>query len=183
MGCECWNSVSLYGPDEEIGRFRRLCIDLPPGSDPQSVRGGWDGYEVEIGFRGIVPAGRERSSRLGTTIYASNYRERAPEAGRWSFAFDTTHGFPVDEFEELASLFPMLHFNCECIDSMDDYMGFGWFNVTQGGEAFRQDMAVPSNYWTGGGGFKRTPGAHAKHMALVETLTQASQRAGRDYGF
>lgn len=60
-------------------------------------------------------------------------------------------------------------------------MGFGWFNVPPGGEAFHQDMAVPSNYSTGGGGVKRTPGAHAKHMALVETLTQAVQRADRGF--
>ena len=100
----------------------------------------------------------------------------APEAGRWSFAFDTTRGFPEDEFEELASLIPMLHLDCECIDSMDDYMGFGWFNVPPGGEAFRQDMVVPHDYWTGGGGLKREPVAHVKHLALVETLTQIAAR-------
>ena len=42
-------------------------------------------------------------------------------------------------------------------------------------------MAVSANYWTGGGGFKRTPGVHAKHMALVETLTQAVERADRGF--
>ena len=56
-------------------------------------------------------------------IPSTNYRGDAPEPGRWSFAFDTTHGLPEDEFEELASLFPTLHFDCECIDSMDAYMG------------------------------------------------------------
>ena len=69
MGCECWNSVSLYGPAAEIARFRRLCIALSPGSDPQNVRGGWGGYEVEIGFKGNVPAELERSSRKGTIVY------------------------------------------------------------------------------------------------------------------
>ena len=93
IGCECWNSVSLYGTTVEIERFRRLCIELPPGSNPRDVRGGWDGYEVEIGFKGIVPAEYEGGLRVVAIVSASNYQEDAPKPGSWSFCFDTIHYF------------------------------------------------------------------------------------------
>lgn len=178
---DCWNSVTVYGPSTEIARFRQLCIELPPGSDPQNAWGGWDGYEAYIGFEGVMPSESGNCSRRAAGVYAWNYREHAPEPGNWAFAFDTDGGFPEGVFEDLAALFPTLNFDCDCIDALDDYMGCGWFNVPPGGEAFRQDMAVPRNYWTGGGGFKRKSDAHAKHMALVETLTQAAQRADRGF--
>jgi len=176
MSDECWNAVDVYGPATEIARFRKLCIALPPGSAPESVRGGWGGYEVSIGFNGIIPAGPDRRSRQGTVIHAWNYRERAPQPGSWFFAFDTGCYFPEYLFIELASLFPKLHFDCDCIDSMDEYMGFGWFNIPLGGETFRQDLKVPKNYWRSGRGYKRKPSAHAKYEALVEALKQAAQQ-------
>ena len=179
MGCECWNSVVVYGRAAEIERFRRLCIELPPGSNPRNMQGGWGGCEAEIGFMGLVPTGHERTSRFGTTVSATNYREWAPEPGTWSFAFDTRDPFPEDVFEELASLFPALHFHCECIDSMDDYMGFGWFNVPPGGEAFRQDLTVPNDFWTNGGS-KQTPAEEAKDLAIAKALAQAARKADRD---
>ena len=58
-------------------------------------------------------------------------------------------------------------------------MGFGWFNCPPAGEAFRQDMAVPNDFWTVGSGTKRKPDAHAKHMALVKALTHAAQQEDR----
>lgn len=112
-----------------------------------------------------MPAGLERTSRLGTVLYVWNYRDHAPKPGSWSFAFDTSQDFPEELFEELATIFPMLYFDCECIDLMDDFMGYGWFNIPPGGEAFRQNMAVPKDYWTGGGGFKRKPDAQRKYQA------------------
>lgn len=181
MGNECWNSVTIYGPAAEIKRFHQESIDLPPGSDPLNAwnGGGWGGYPAEIGFKGVVPGNSERGPRYGLVEYVSNYREHAPEPESWMFAFDTATGFPEDVFEELAPLFPALHFDCECIDSMDDYCGYGWFNIPPGGEAFRQDMKVPRNYWTTGTGFKRTPTAQARHDALVDALTQAAHQADR----
>lgn len=177
MGEECWNSVSVYGPDPAIARFRRMCINLPAGPDPRNLSPGWDGPKVEIGYRWIVPVRTGPVRRRGTIVYAWNYRGETTAPGEWHCAFDTGPWFPEEVFEELAAIFPTLAFDCECIESMDDFMGFGWFNPPPGGEAFRQDMPVPEDYWTGGSGFKRTAAAHARHMALVETLVQAARDA------
>lgn len=164
-----WNNVTVYGSSAEISRFRRLCIELPPGSDPQNVSGGWDGYEAYIGYQGVMPAGAGGSSGRIAGVYASNYREEAPKAGSWSFAFDTEYRFPDDVFEDLAALFHALHFYCDCIDSLDDYMGCGWFNSPSGGETFRQDMEVPADYWVGNSE-KRTPEEATKHTRLIKAL-------------
>lgn len=174
---DCWNSVTVYGPSAEIARFRRLCIDLPPGSDPQNVSGGWDGYDAYIGFDGVMPAEPGRDPRGAKGAYAWNYREHAPEPGKWRFAFDTDGEFPEGVFEDFAALFPALHFDCDCIDALDNYMGCGWFNTPPGGEPFCQDMDVPADYWTGGGSTKRTPEADAKHTALVKALLDAAREA------
>lgn len=174
---DCWNNVTVYGPSAEIVRFRRLCIDLPPGSDPQNVSGGWDGYEAYIGFDGVMPAEPGRDPRGAKGAYAWNYREHAPEPGKWRFAFDTDGEFPEGVFADFAALFQALRFDCDCIDALDNYMGCGWFNTPPGGEPFRQDMDVPADYWTGGGSTKRTPEADAKHTALVEALLDAAREA------
>ena len=129
---------------------------------------------MAIGLSGVIATEPARGSGPPRILYASNYREKAPERGRWSFFFDTTYRFPEDTFEHLASHFPALHFDCGCIDSLDDYMGYGWFNVPQGGEPFRQDFAVPKNYWTSGDGYKRTPAERAMHKVVVERLVQAA---------
>lgn len=176
---DCWNSVTVYGPSAEIARFRRLCIDLPPGSDPQDVSGGWDGYDAYIEFGGDMPAEAGANSRRAEGAYTWNYRERSPEPGTWSFAFDTDAEFPEGVFEDLAAMFPALHFDCDCIEALDDYMGCGWFNPPLGGEPFRPDMDVPAEYWTGGGSAKRTPEAAARHPALVKALQHAALEADR----
>jgi len=163
MGCECWNSVLVIGPDAEIARFRRECIKVQNGVNPRFMRPGrcgWGGYCAEIDHTPVT-----------------NYREHAPETGSWWFAFDTLVEFPERLFEDLVPRFPTLRFSCECIESMDDFMGYGWINVPKGGEAFRQDYDVPKDYWTNGGN-KRAPEAEAKEAALVKTLIGAAHRAG-----
>lgn len=176
MGNECWNSVHVYGARAEIERFRRTCIDLPAGSDPLRPWDGWNGCEATIGHKGSPVSGREGGYRRRSVEYVWNYRERRPEPGSWFFAFDTPVAFPDDLLEELASSFPKLAFDCECIDSDDDFMGFGWFNAPPGGEAFSQGMAVPKNYWTERF-HKRGRRAHARHLTRIEALIRAARRA------
>ncbi len=175
---ESWISISVFGPSAEIERFRQLCIDLPPDSDPQSATGAWDGYDVWIGLETENPDGVHRGSR-GTYFHASNYREDAPEPGSWFFAFDFSGDFPEQHFEEIAAHFPLLCFDCDSIGSLDESMGFGWFNVPLGGEPFRQGLPVPDNFWTGGGGEKRTPDAQVRHEALIDALIEAAKQVDR----
>jgi hypothetical protein len=77
-------------------------------------------------------------------------------------------------FERLAEIFPALAFHCECIECMDEFMGYGWFNIPDGGEEFAF-YDVPEDYWTTRG-VKRDPIPHAKHRALMRKLVRAAQR-------
>jgi|UPI0007A59863 hypothetical protein len=177
MSWRCWNSVTVYGPDAEIERFRRTCLSFPEGSDPDADFDGWNGREAEIG----VGAAR-REEGLGfperAVVDVSNYREEEPGPGSWSFRFDTRHSFPERELDRIASSFPSLHFECECIGSLDEFMGFGWFNPPPRGEAFRQDLPVRPTHWEDGG-CKREPAAEARHQLLIAGLIQAACSAPR----
>lgn len=174
MSWRCWNSVTVYGPDAEIERFRRTCLSFLDESEVEADFDGWNGHEVQIGFTDVTSndlgSGRERA-----IVHASNYREEEPGPGKWSFLFDTSHAFPEHEFNQIASFFPSLHFECECIGSLDEFMGVGWFNPPRGGEAFRQDLPVRPTHWEDGG-CKREPAAEARHRALVDGLTRAARR-------
>ncbi len=91
---DCWSSVTVYGPSAEITRFRRFYIGLPPGSDPQNVAGGWDGYEAYIVFNGVMPAELGRCSHQAEDGYALNYREDAPELCNWNLPSIPLVNFP-----------------------------------------------------------------------------------------
>jgi len=165
---EMWNSVSIYGPEIEIERFKQLCIVPGPIND-------WEDNELAIDFMRIP----------GHGCSAWNFRELGRrEPCEYSFAFDTVASFPAAEFEELARLFPQLTFDCECIADDDRSMGYGWFNTPPGGEDFRDDYDVPKGYWTAGVVYKRPPAAQKQYQAVVAVLKQkleeAAERAWSD---
>ncbi|MFD1788069.1 hypothetical protein ACFSC3_10825 [Sphingomonas floccifaciens] len=150
---EMWNSVEIYGLQSEIDRFKRRFIFPAPADN-------WAGstHAIEL-------------CRIGGEE-TWNFREIFPaEPGYYSFAFDTLAIFPTDTFEDLARLFPMLAFDCECIADDDRSMGYGWFNTPPGGEDFRDDYDVPADYWTVRG-CKRSPADQRRHEMVVAALRQ-----------
>lgn len=89
----------------------------------------------------------------------------------FSFSFDTDGEFPTEIFKELAKHFPRLAFDCHCIEALDDFRGYGWFNPPFGGESFRQGIPVPPDYWDTGCP-KRTPEANKQHDARIKKLIE-----------
>lgn len=158
---EMWNSVSIYGPEEEIERFRQMFI-VPAKQDD------WTDAALEIDF-----------DPIGHSAYETwNFREFSDnEPMCYHFAFDTVAIFPTDVFEDLADMFPALSFECDCIADDDRSMGYGWFNTPPGGEDFRADYEVPAGYWETGGP-KRHPADETKHKAVVAALKQRLKDGG-----
>lgn len=176
MADEVWVSVYIYGPHTEIDRFKALCI-VP--AQPEDRAGGAN----TIDFSKIMSleTGREYAGRKAYWVWGFpwNFRGEREKLGEYRFAFDVDTSFPDLAFERLAEMFPTLAFHCECIAGNDDFMGYGWFNVPEGGESF-DFYDVPEDYWHTGGN-KRGPEAQAKHDALVESLREAV-RAASDVG-
>lgn len=141
---DVWNNVTVYGPPTEISRFKRLCIDATE-TVFRSGQSGWDGCECTIS----VPSEDERPDSLDRhSEYVWNFQQFTREsAAEYSFSFDTFTGFPIELFERLAKRFPQLSFYCSCIESMDEFMGYGWFNGPPDGEEFREDYEVPADHW------------------------------------
>ncbi len=118
-----------------------------------------------------VAAVEEGRSTNPSAEYVSNFQQFFEDREtEYSFSFDTPFCFPEQLFELLAGRFPALAFDCNCIDSMDEFMGYGWFNPPAGGEAFAQDYCVPDNYWTSGPGYKRGQDAQSAHSARIDKL-------------
>ena len=170
---EVWNSVEVYGPQADIDRFKALCIvPAPPEDCPESTH--------TIDFSRIIPP-RTDPNNPGHPIYyawdfPSNFSaEEHQERGTYEFAFDTSTDFPTPVFERLADIFPSLAFHCECIACFDEFMGFGWFNVPKGGEAF-DFYDVPADYWDTGGP-KREPMAELRHQACLAKVKSAARQA------
>lgn len=167
----CWNSVTVYGPAPELERFKRLCL-APAESIYTHGQFGWDGCECTISVPAVAAVVEGRSANEYAE-YVSNFQQFfGNRETEYSFSFDTPHWFPEPLFELLAERFPALAFDCDCIDSIDDFMGYGWFNPPAGGEAFSQNYTVPENYWTGGGGLKRTEAAQQAHNARTDELLE-----------
>ena len=161
MGNEMWNGVSIYGPEDEIERFKKIFI-APAEMDD------WSDAAFEIDFDPIGHGGYE----------TWNFREFSDsEPMLYHFAFDTAAIFPIEVFEDLANLFPALSFECECIADDDSSMGYGWFNTPFGGEDFRADYEVPADYWETSGP-KRDPANEMKHKDVVAALKQRLKDGG-----
>lgn len=158
---EMWNSVVIYGPQSEIDRVKRQGIRSLAKGDVDELNTAFD---------------PEHIVRIGTDVEnedAWNFRElRGSGIGSYGFAFDTVARFPKPVFECLAKLFPTLAFDCECTADNDSSMGYGWFNPPPGGEAFRDDYAVPEGYWSTGIG-KRTAEARLLHSEMVNKLRRS----------
>ena len=78
-------------------------------------------------------------------------------------------------FEALADSFPRLAFDCDCIEALDEFMGFGWFNPPTGGEPFSQNYQVPSNYWSNGGEKRGSKAAAAHSQRIEDFLAKVAQ--------
>lgn len=167
---EVWNNVTVYGPAVEIERFKRLCVG-PSGTEYTTEQSGWDGGDGYI----LVPSSGDRpEAPISYSEYVWNFQQFFPASGiEYSFSFDSDHDFPEQLFGLLAERFPTLAFHCSCIASLDEFMGYGWFNPPTGGELFAQDYNVPKDYWTGGGGQKRSLIAEAEHAARIGRLKEA----------
>lgn len=171
---DVWNNVTIYGPLADIEQFKQACLE----PDEQAYRGGqsgWDGCNCTIS---APPQDEPESGRYSTVGYDEcvwNFQQFTSKSTvEYSFSFDTDGGFPDQLFEQLAARFPRLAFDCTCIEALDEFMGYGWFNAPPGGEAFRQDFDVPEDYWTGGSGHKRNLKAQAAHEARVAELERTA---------
>jgi len=160
---EMWNSVTLYGRQAEIDRFKELFIDVPDD----------DGDETLLAFDAILPIARAESLELFGKVARCagfqtwNFRDSIEQIlGTYYFAFDTGNRFPVPVFNYLAILFPELAFDCYCIADNDSSMGFGWFNPPPGGEDFCDEHSVPVDHWEGNGRYRIDPIAHEQHERL-----------------
>ena len=174
---DVWNNVTVYGQAWDIEHFKQVCFDAP-GAIQRAGQSGWDGCRCTL----IVPAKNDDRLRDdGQGEYMEEVWNFQPfiqdELIEYSFSFDTDGEFPTWFFEHMADRFPNLAFDCACIGSLDEFMGFGWFNPPSGGEAFQQDYEVPEDYWTGGGGHKRTPAAEAEHGLRVDKLMEGLRQS------
>ncbi|WP_374943154.1 hypothetical protein [Sphingomonas sp.] len=171
---DVWNSVRVYGPSSEISRFKRLCM-APSEESNTCDHDGWNGWDCVI----TVPAGDQGGNDQVFSDYVWNFHhDDVPGDNRYTFNFDTDFRFPVELFERIAQAFPALAFDCGCIHSMDEFMGYGWFNTPVGGEDFSQDYDVPEDYWTSGSGYKRGAAAQLNHKALIARLERVAREAG-----
>jgi hypothetical protein len=170
---DVWNNVTVYGPRPDIQRFKRACLE-PEEHVVRAGQSGWDGCgctitappsdDAEFG----MPVGASRD-------YVWNFQQfKAHSNVSYSFSFDTEGRFPEQLFQQLATSFPRLAFDCTCIEALDEFMGYGWFNPPSGGEEFRQGYEVPKDYWTSGSGQKRGPEAQAAHEARIAELEAAA---------
>lgn len=144
---DVWNNVTVYGPASEIDRFKRLCID-PAENVFRSGQSGWNGCQCTIS----VPSEDESEDFPDLpgsySEYVWNFQQFTSDSNtEYSFSFDRFTGFPIVLFERLAKRFPQLSFYCTCIESLDEFMGYGWFNGPPDGEEFREDYEVPADHW------------------------------------
>ena len=167
---DIWNHVTVYGPPSEIDMFKQLCI--APSESVFSVRQfGWDGCDCTISCPPRAKTDDELNLGKWHSIDVDNFQQFLPKnRAEYSFSFDTYHPFPDKIFALLAERFPMLAFDCNCIQELDESMGYGWFNAPPEGEPFRQDYQVPKNYWKSGRGCKRGRAAQIAHAARIAKL-------------
>lgn len=161
-----WCAVQVYGPKSQITHLKRLCITPNLSGTKKSY---WD-----FSIRQLFPT----ASSSFPSVQASRFEARPDhDSNHYAFKFDTSNQFPSDVFKHLAVFFTELAFDCDCIDSLDEFMGYGWFNPPSGGENFRQNMRVPSNYWTTGPGFKRSPAKQKMHQDRIAKLLMELRNA------
>ena len=177
---DIWNNVTIYGPPAEIQRFKEACME-PDEHVYRAGQSGWDGCGCTISLPPQDEIERGQSSVRCYSDYVWNFQQFTSKSTvEYSFSFDSDAEFPVRLFELLAARFPRLAFNCTCIEALDEFMGYGWFNAPPGGEEFRQDFDVPEDYWTGGGSQKQSPEAQEAHEARVAKLKAAAIEEARN---
>lgn len=169
MGMEVWVSVEIYGPQSEIDRFRAMCfVTDPVATDPEN--------DLCIDFSSVSQRSMGNGPIWNLWDQPWNFStHREAELGTCEFWFDVDYEFPTPIFDRLAILFPTLAFHCECITDGDEFMGYGWFNVPEGGEEFAF-YDVPDGYWAEGGGTKRDSVAQAYHKRLVDKLRRVARQ-------
>jgi hypothetical protein len=175
---DVWNNVTIYGPRADIQRFKNTCME-PEEQVYRSGQSGWDGCGCFISLPPQDEVEGGQPSVRGYSDYVWNFQQFTSKSSvEYSFSFDSDAQFPVQLFELLAVSFPRLAFDCTCIEALDEFMGYGWFNAPPGGEKFRQDFDVPEDYWTGGNGQKRSPEAQEAHEARIAKLEAAAIEEG-----
>jgi hypothetical protein len=174
---DVWNNVTVYGPRADIRRFKRVCLE-PEEHVFRAGQSGWDGCRCTI----TAPRSDEVECRKPAGAhrdYVWNFQQFTTDSNvSYSFGFDSEGRFPEQLFQHLATSFPRLAFDCTCIEALDGFMGYGWFNPPPGGEEFRQDYDVPEDYWTSDDGQKRGPKAQAAHEARIAELEAAAMEDG-----
>ena len=176
---DMWNYVTVFGPAAEINRFKRLCLD-PSENIITAGQSGWDGCDCIINIATSVTGADDRKDDNTFGIYVHNFQQfTMTSTNEFSFSFDTDGPFPEEVFRALAACYPKLAFDCDCIEGLDECMGFGWFNAPPGGEDFRQDYAVPRNYWSSGSGHKRSRRAQVAHEARIDALLETARQRDR----
>ena len=176
---DMWNNVTVFGPATEIDRFKRLSLN-PSENITTAGQSGWDGCDCIINVATSVVGTDDREDGTVFGIYVYNFQQFTMKSGNeFSFSFDTDTSFPEQVFHALAACFPKLAFDCSCIEALDECMGFGWFNGPPGGEQFRQDYAVPKDYWSSGSGRRRSRRAQVAHEARIDALLEAARQRDR----
>lgn len=172
---EVWISVEVYGPQQEIDRFKDMCFVAAPS------QGSGSGFDLDFSEVISEPFGtididgvQYLTSSTDLTAWNVRVRERQ-QRGTFRFAYDTSPRFPTRLFDRLAEMFPKLAFHCDCIGSMDEFMGFGWYNGPEGGEPL-DFYDVPPDYWATGGA-KRDAEAEVRHQARVDRIARAAREA------
>lgn len=176
---DVWNNVTIYGPRADIQRFKKMCMK-PDEQLYRAGQSGWDGCGCTISLPPQDEVEGRQSSVSSYSDYVWNFQQfTSKSAVEYSFSFDSDAEFPALLFELLAAKFPRLAFDCTCIEALDEFMGYGWFNAPPGGEEFRQDFHVPEDYWTGGGSRRRSLEAQQAHEVRIAELKAAAIEEGR----
>ena len=168
---DVWNNVTIYGPQIEIERFRSQCLN-PMETVIRDGQSGWDGCwcSIDVPTSASTSAEPEPVRRHGQEVL--NFQQFSQDSPvEFSFSFDTDGEFPTHLFEDLADHFPLLAFDCHCIEEGDAFLGYGWYNAPPGGEEFSQGFSVPPDYWTTGCA-KRSPEAESDHHARIDRLVR-----------
>ena len=170
MGDEAWISVSIYGPQPEIDRFKRWFVVTTTDI--------WGTERIGLDFTGMF----RHTGRYNHTLESHGEKPWGFEdceqdvPGCYDFKFDTWAGFPEELFERLVEMFPHVMFDCSYIASDHSTMGHGWYNGPRDGDKFAY-YDMPEGYWESGGPGLRDEASDARHSEQVERAIRAARKA------
>ena len=173
MDDEAWMSITIYGPQPEIDRFKRWFVvgEAHPNGvtthtiDFTGVQNHKGRYDPRVEFHCQRPWGFEDDEDYGHS-----------DLGAYWFKMDGPLGFPTEIFERLGELFPYLMFDCEYIASDRSEAGYGWFNGPKEAEPFVV-CEFPHDYWENSFKHFRSREAQVKYESLVSRVRSAAVKA------